>query len=136
MTTCRHYGSEIADKAKTIKIPELNIEVTKPIKWTKTVGELLESDLYKNHKKDGWEIIEKWQLWFILDGSKYMNKFLGNFKGKWNLFYCAPSNYTKLNKLPSLSRLDLDWNDGYDLAVSDGDGRVVLCRGLKQDGKL
>lgn len=116
--------------SNTMKIPELNIEVTKPIEWTKTIGEII--------APKGWRVIKQSELFYILDKSKYMNDFLGDFKGKWNLFYCTHSNEEKTNGKSGLSGLDLDgdlglysdWN-GNDLAYSDGDGRVAFARDLK-----
>src|SRR3990167_184493 len=113
---------------KTIKIKELGIEVTYPIVWTKPYNEII--------IPKGWRKIEIWELWFILDGSKYMDKFLGKFKGEFNYFWCEQADYAKKKNYSSrlyLSRnLNLAsryWN--VNLSYSDEDGRVVFARDLK-----
>ena len=123
---CKTCGHEM--KEEPIKIKELNLEVQRPQKWVKPYNEIV--------IPKGWRNIKVWELWFILDGSKYMDNFLGYYKGKYNYFYCEQTSWAKKNN--RLSRLSLDgdlvlysgWSGG-DLGNSDGDGRVVFCRDLK-----
>ena len=114
---------------KTIKIKELGIEVTYPIVWTKPYNEII--------IPKGWRKIKVWELWFILDGSKYMDEFLGDFNGKYNYFWCEQTDYAKNNNYAS--RLYLNWvlvldsgDWGGSLSDSNDDGRVCLVRELKE----
>lgn len=108
---------------KTLKIKELGIEVTKPIEWTKPYNQI--------EVPKGWRKIKVWELWFILDGSQYIDEFLGDFKGKRNWFWCEQTDYAKKNNYSS--GLYLYWGlyvgSGYvGLANSVGDGRVVFVK--------
>lgn len=80
---------EFKDVVETIKIPELNLEVTRTQEWTKPYNKII--------VPEGWRKIKVQELWFILDGSKYVDDFLGDFKGKWNRFWCEQTHYDKEN---------------------------------------
>lgn len=110
---------------KTIKIKELNIEVTYLEEWTEPYNKI--------KVPKGWKLIEIWQLAYILE-SKYCNEFLGKFKGKYSLFWCSQTKFAKDNGYScGVNRgwsgsWDADW-DG--LVGSGGDGRVAFVREMK-----
>lgn len=111
---------------KTIKIPELNIEVTYPEVWPKPYNEIV--------IPEGWELIDLGRLWWIIDSSPYSDEFLGKFKGKYNSFWCKQTKWAKTHSYASGLYLNRDlylysYND--DLAGSYEDGRVVFCRPIK-----
>ena len=110
-----------------MRIPELKIEVTKPVKWIKPCNKIV--------APKGFRKIKVWELWFILDGSRYMDEFLKDFKGKYNWFWCEQTNYANKNNYSS--GLVLGWGLGLvsdvdNLAGSNGRGRVVFTRDLPQ----
>ena len=78
----------------------------------------------------GMRLIKLWELFKLLD-SKYSDKFLGNYKGKWNYFWCEQTKYAKLNNRSSglclVRGLDL-YSGDVSLAYSDDCGRVVFVK--------
>ena len=112
---------------KTIIIKELGIEVTKPKVWNKPYNRI------KIPK--GFRLIKVWELWFILDGSKYLHEFLGKFKGIYNWFWCEQTTYGKKYNYASwlcvVRNLSLD-SGGQNLASSDKYGRVVFVKEKKE----
>ena len=111
---------------KTIKIKEIGIEVTYPKTWTKPYNKI--------EIPEGWRMIRVLELFFILDGSKYMNKFLGKLKGKWNYFWCEQTHCAKRIKASSALYLECDLDlklDSWGFKDSIEGGRVVFCRSLK-----
>src|SRR3990167_4333213 len=91
---CKYCKQEMPEKiSKTMAINDLGLEVTYPIEWTKPYDEII--------IPKGWRKIKVWELWFILDGSKYMDKFLGEYKGQFNYFWCEQTDYAKKNDYAS-----------------------------------
>lgn len=113
-------------KEDTIIIKELGIEVTKPKDWTKPYNQI--------EVPTGWRKIKVWELFYILDGSKYMDDFLGDYKGKWNYFWCERTDFAKKNNYFSGLGLywDLDLDSNWNSLVDSNDGgRVCFCRSVK-----
>jgi len=109
---------------KLLKIPELNIEVTKIQDWIKPYNEIV--------IPKGFRLIEDYELMWLI--RKATTKFLGKYKGEYNYFWIAQTPYVKANNYSS--GLYLNGNLGlylYDdgLSDSDEDGRVVFVRDLK-----
>ncbi len=122
---CKTCGHELKEK-RTLKIKELKIEVTYPAEYT---GQYNKIEIPK-----GWKLINVRDLWWILDESKYMNDFLGNFKGEWNRFWCEQTKHDKKAKQSRWLVLDgylVLYSDWGNLDYSDSDGRVVFVRDLK-----
>ena len=123
---CKTCGHEIEPKMETMKIKEFNLEITKPITWTKTFGEIV--------IPKGFRLFKLWELWRLLE-SKYGDEFLGEFKGQCNYFFCEQTKYAKkknfLSGLYLYGVLDL-YSISDSLAGSSGSGRVAFCRDLKE----
>lgn len=121
---CTKCNQEIK-KPKTLKIKELKIEVTYPVEHTAKYSEI--------SIPAGWRLINVRDLWWILDSSKYLDDFLGNFKGKWNRFWCEQTVIDKRKKQSRWLNLNRDLGLGslWDyLDDSNSSGRVVFAKNL------
>jgi hypothetical protein len=121
---CKTCGHEIA-KTEELELFEskvLGLTLTKIQDWNKPYNEIV--------IPEGFRKIKIWELWQLLE-SEEMDKFLGDYKGKYNWFWCEQTNYAKKNGYSS--GLCLDWNlDLYSvdggLADSGDGGRVVFVK--------
>jgi hypothetical protein len=108
-----------------IKIPELSIEITKPIPWTKPYNEIV--------CPKGFRKIKIWELIYIFE-SDYCDEFLGKDKDEWISVWCEQTKYAKKNNYAVRSyRAGIGYwcADSGDLAVSGAYARVVFVRDLK-----
>ena len=104
----------------------LGLTLTKIKTWDKPYNEII--------VPEGFRMIKIWELWQLLE-SKERDKFLGDYKGKYNYVWCEQTNYAKLNNHSSglclYGSLSVD-SYGGDLAGSSSVGRVVFVKEEKK----
>ncbi len=118
---CPHCNKD-TDNIELFESKVLGLDITNIQDWDKPYNEIVVPEGYRK--------IKIWELWELLE-SEERDDFLGEYKGKYNNFWCEQTNYAKLNNYSS--RLCLNGNlgvysDDDELAGSGDGGRVVFVK--------
>jgi len=105
------------------------LKVSNIIKWTKPYDEII--------VPRGCRLIKQWELFKLLEEDyEIADEFLGDYKGKYNLFWTEQSRFAKSYNYTSGLYLGggLYLSSGNeDLAYSDVGGRVVFVKEVKNE---